>query len=648
MNLVDVFRLASNAPEQQNAVLELARRNIKTVQDVADGVSETAALMITASAAEVVSGFAGLGAVAATGDSEKAANAVKVVQELMTYQPKTEGGQKAMQALGESIVGQFGEILTEASQKTGDFAYNKTGSEALAALAYSAPTLALEAGVLKPFTKAGKAAVKAGMHTPKMFAGAMAKTADIPKMKAAQELAERGVSRDEIWQKTGWYKGADEQWRFEIDDSGAKLKGVRDFKGEIAEAAQAGDMDLMNSLIEQRKNAPLAPFERPEGALSGDVIGHPELFEAFPDAKNIYFQQDSKLPLGDAYFDPSTDRIGMSAANAENVLSPTLHEIQHAIQEREGFAKGGSPEEFGRSVDEMVADFSKDIEPRLKELEAMPEAKLTGAEKMELVKAQIARDRLIEEITATGGGLNNTPDQQYRRLAGEAEARNVQTRMNMTPEERAATPPWKTLDVPEDELIVRGGDGVAMSMGTEIDRKIAAEQAIYDAKVKPLQEEYRRTGTTKERKAQLLKQSKNMKRKLESLNNQKWKAERDSRPKTKPPKEAKAKPAQTFKGKAYHQTNQDFNEFDFSKSADGTVWFTDNKANFSDPASSASAASGKGRLITSDIELKKVAGWEEMDKFTIDELVRGGYDGAKLDGDIQVFDKKAIRSFNKQ
>jgi len=44
----------------------------------------------------------------------------------------------------------------------------------------------------------------------------------------------------------------------------------------------------------------------------------------------------------------------------------------------------------------------------------------------------------------------------YRRLAGEAEARNVQTRMNMTPDQRRATPPWATLDVPEDQLIVRG------------------------------------------------------------------------------------------------------------------------------------------------------------------------------------------------
>ena len=44
---------------------------------------------------------------------------------------------------------------------------------------------------------------------------------------------------------------------------------------------------------------------------------------------------------------------------------------------------------------------------------------------------------------------------QYQRLAGEAEARNVQTRQDFTPEQRRAQAPWTTLDVPEDELIVR-------------------------------------------------------------------------------------------------------------------------------------------------------------------------------------------------
>lgn len=59
-----------------------------------------------------------------------------------------------------------------------------------------------------------------------------------------------------------------------------------------------------------------------------------------------------------------------------------------------------------------------------------------------------------QEITRKYDDLGNLSDfDLYQRLSGEAEARNVQTRLNMTPEERAATPPWKTLDVPEDEIL---------------------------------------------------------------------------------------------------------------------------------------------------------------------------------------------------
>jgi len=72
-------------------------------------------------------------------------------------------------------------------------------------------------------------------------------------------------------------------------------------------------------------------------------------------------------------------------------------------------------------------------------------------------------DDMSNQLIKRADGVE--PFDQYQRLAGEAEARNVQTRMNMSMDERRATPPWKTLDVPESELIVRGGSGKAMSVG---------------------------------------------------------------------------------------------------------------------------------------------------------------------------------------
>ena len=54
-----------------------------------------------------------------------------------------------------------------------------------------------------------------------------------------------------------------------------------------------------------------------------------------------------------------------------------------------------------------------------------------------------------------GGNAGNARMDAYRRLAGEAEARAVQSRMDMTPEQRRATFPFDSYDVPRDKLILR-------------------------------------------------------------------------------------------------------------------------------------------------------------------------------------------------
>lgn len=54
-----------------------------------------------------------------------------------------------------------------------------------------------------------------------------------------------------------------------------------------------------------------------------------------------------------------------------------------------------------------------------------------------------------------------------KRLAGEAEARLTQARMNMTPEERLANYPVSMFDVAPQDQIVRYGDGQAMSVPAE-------------------------------------------------------------------------------------------------------------------------------------------------------------------------------------
>lgn len=176
---------------------------------------------------------------------------------------------------------------------------------------------------------------------------------------------------------------------------------------------------------------------------------------------------------------------------------------------------------------------------------------------------------------------------------------------------------------------------------------VDVEQAKYDEAVKPLQDEYRNPKTTSVRKSEILKESKKLRTPLDSAKSQLLSEQIKNEPKKEKPKEA-VKEKKTFKGKVYHQTDKAFDSFDFDKSSDGTVWFTSDKANFSDPSSSASAASGKGRVIEKEIQLNNVAGFDELDKYSVGELIQQGYDGAVLDGDVQVFSDKTLKKQTEQ
>lgn len=83
----------------------------------------------------------------------------------------------------------------------------------------------------------------------------------------------------------------------------------------------------------------------------------------------------------------------------------------------------------------------------------------------------------------------------------------------------------------------------------------------------------------------------------------------------------------------YHGTDKTFNDFDTSKSADGSIWFTDNKADITDPARGV-AATGKGVIVERVLpENLKLATPEMLDSKFSDQLIAEGYDGVYYPGD---------------
>lgn len=84
----------------------------------------------------------------------------------------------------------------------------------------------------------------------------------------------------------------------------------------------------------------------------------------------------------------------------------------------------------------------------------------------------------------------------------------------------------------------------------------------------------------------------------------------------------------------YHGTNVDFKEFDPNRSIGGQFWSTTDKAAIE---AGEVGAAGKGVIKEMFHRIKNPAGWEEYDKYGIDELIAKGYDGLALpDADGQI------------
>ena len=366
------------------------------------------------------------------------------------------------------------------------------------------------------------------------FIGSMAKTFNTDALKKAQKMAADGASRDEIWKATGdmgspTFKDVDGHWKQEIDDSGFKFnqpteinpinkdiltKRIDKYKNLSKEEAQM-EMELVNfqgtpeeyisSTIQELTNE---INDVTKGKYFGfDVAQHPELSAAYPEINYGQFQFKNRIGFDDnvsGAFDPRTNEIILKPNNPEN-RSILSHERQHYIQEQEGFGKGGNTEdvtlptskELAVKINEKYARKQREIQetPEYKErLEKIvneqdpatyPLSRLTGkpdknmAKRDAIFKANkefgfddLENKRLqeIEPLLDDSSFLQPTYN-AYQRLSGEAEARNVQSRLEFPMELRKQRPPWETLDVPENELIVRGNSGVMESRGTPKQRK---------------------------------------------------------------------------------------------------------------------------------------------------------------------------------
>ena len=94
----------------------------------------------------------------------------------------------------------------------------------------------------------------------------------------------------------------------------------------------------------------------------------------------------------------------------------------------------------------------------------------------------------------------------------------------------------------------------------------------------------------------------------------------------------------------YHGTGKSFNRFDLKKATQGIIWFTSDKDNI---LKGEVGAESSGYILTCEVTINNPAGWDEYDKYALDQLSSMGYDGAiltEIDGfDCFVFSAKQVK-----
>ena len=302
------------------------------------------------------------------------------------------------------------------------------------------------------------------------------KTYRMDNLKVAEEMERGKKDAKAIKLATGWERGADGRWRYEMPD--AKIKDMKDIGG--GNIVKRFDDDMLWN----------------DGKLT-DVIDAPGLFEAYPQLKDVRIDTDAimnDMPSNGVY-NAKTNTITIHADDLKYMNSILNHEIQHAIQYIEGFGKGGSPEqmekEFKAAQDEWKARaYAHELEEKAKEMggeynqsevekalveeykdldmsDELPdkETRIKGFNYFARGYADRSMDDAIKRFRLNESTRSDFDSyKEYLKLAGEVESRNVEKRLGMTDEERRNSLAEETEDVNRDEQIVMNGNDASYSI----------------------------------------------------------------------------------------------------------------------------------------------------------------------------------------
>ena len=313
------------------------------------------------------------------------------------------------------------------------------------------------------------------------FGGENAQRADLEALDRAQDMERRGVAMENIFRETGWYTGADGKWRFEIDDSGMEYSRWGDMnRSDRAEYARFRELEgkfIDGTIITQEEQTELRQLldqghgpgraEEQQTLRLSDFVRHDELYQNYPQLRQAGLRF-ADLP-GETYgsYNTGTNTITLNSSLRDAPEDTLVHEIQHAIQNAEGFAGGSSPEYWERaridaetaasaarenlrlwlqdigyqdyvrqSMDRVVAG-EITLDQHWENLQRFKENS-DRAREIAVSEEEVARyEERLREIDQLG----MTARELYQSTAGEIEARDVTARRQLTPEQRRRTMP---------------------------------------------------------------------------------------------------------------------------------------------------------------------------------------------------------------
>lgn len=317
----------------------------------------------------------------------------------------------------------------------------------------------------------------------------------------AAKLSKKGATPQEIWQQTGTVKGPDGQWRQEISDQPAKFNLAKDIEAKgkkVAESIATNKQALTETQQRSKQGKDLFPKELTQarkdlkaqtedmelslnraygysddprsGNLASIAIDHPELFKAYPDLANIIVKQGAMSgadgTLGSLY----GNLLNVSSKGlTQNPRSTALHELQHAIQDREGFAVGGNTRDFAKmkyEAEQKIGSLNDQMRALVRQMDA------PGVAKKDKDALSSQYEDLINQRMGLVKQAQIDPMQAYGNLMGEAEARLTQRRMDLNPQQRRQNFPFEYtgqtgygLDVPVEGLIYMDQSGNILDRG---------------------------------------------------------------------------------------------------------------------------------------------------------------------------------------